>query len=195
MRKLALAALGAAVVLVATAVTVIPADAAIVGAMSRTPTSTVPDDQPLPPYTINAPVLAPILVNGVLSTVRQGVNKHAAYDIETPPNWNGDLVVWAHGYRGQGTVLTVDPPAYLLRQKFLAEGYAWAASSYYGNGFDIRAGVLSSKELADLFRSAVGLPHRTYIAGVSIGGVHHRAFARAVPRVLRRRAADVRRPG
>jgi hypothetical protein len=170
MRKLALAALGAAVVLVATAVSVIPADAAIVGAMSSKPTSSVPDDQPLPPYTIPDRPLAPVPVNGVDSKVSQGVNKHAAYIIETPPSWNGDLVVWAHGYRGQGTVLTVDPPAYALRQKFLNEGYAWAASSYYDNGFDIRAGVLSSKDLADLFGSTIGRPHRTYITGVSMGG-------------------------
>lgn len=130
----------------------------------------VPGDQPLPGYTINNPPLTPALVGGVPATVRQGVHKHAAYDIEVPPQWNGDLVMWAHGFRGQGIVLTVDPPAFGLRQKLLDQGYAWAASSYYGNGYDIRAGVLSTHDLALLFHSAVGRPYRTYVTGVSMGG-------------------------
>jgi fermentation-respiration switch protein FrsA (DUF1100 family) len=127
-------------------------------------------DQPLPGYTINNPPLAPALVAGVPSTVYQGVHRHAAYDIEVPPRWNGELVMWAHGYRGQGFVLTVDTPAYGLRQKLLDQGYAWAASSYYDNGYDVRAGVTSTHDLADLFRTIVDRPHRTYVVGVSMGG-------------------------
>ncbi|MEV0720289.1 hypothetical protein [Asanoa sp. NPDC050611] len=129
-----------------------------------------PGDQPLPGYTIVNPPLTPATVDGAASTVRQGTYRHAAYIIEVPPRWNGDLVMWAHGYRGQGTVLTVDPPAYGMRQKLLSQGYAWAASSYTGNGFDIRAGVVSTQELAGLFGKTVRRPHRTYIAGVSMGG-------------------------
>src|SRR6185295_15491241 len=58
--------------------------------------SQVPPDQPLPGYTINNPPLAPLVVGGQSTTVRQGVDHHAAYDIEVPPNWNGDLVMWSH---------------------------------------------------------------------------------------------------
>ncbi len=134
-------------------------------------TSSVPGDQPLPPYTISNPPLAPIVSNGALSTVLQGTHAHAAYSVELPAQWNGDLVIWAHGYRGNGTVLTVDPPAFNLRQKFLDEGYAWAASSYTDNGYDIRAGVLSSKDLADFFHQLTHRrPHKTFITGVSMGG-------------------------
>jgi hypothetical protein len=74
-----------------------------------------------------------------------------------------------HGFRGQGTVLTVDPPGFALRQRFLNEGYAWAASSYAGNGYDVQTGVLTTKDLADFFASSVDRPKRTYIAGVSMG--------------------------
>jgi len=131
----------------------------------------LPDDQPLPPYTVSNPAMAPIMANGALTTVFQGVHGHAAYDVEVPAHWNGDLVVWAHGFRGQGTVLTVDAPSFGLRQKFVNEGYAWAASSYTDNGYDIRAGVLSSKDLAEFFPDLTGKrPHRTFIAGVSMGG-------------------------
>ena len=57
-----------------------------------------------------------------------------------------------------------------MRQKFISQGYAWAASSYYQNGYDVRAGVLSTKDLADAFTKLVHRPHRTYITGVSLGG-------------------------
>ncbi|GAA4639753.1 alpha/beta hydrolase [Actinoallomurus vinaceus] len=130
----------------------------------------VPDDQPLPPYTISNPALAPLTVGGRPTTVRQGVFHHAAYDIEVPPNWNGELVMWAHGYRGQTTTLTVDPPNFGLREKLVGEGYAWAASSYADNGYDVRTGVVGTRDLADLFGRLEHRPKRTYITGVSMGG-------------------------
>ncbi|MEV1145954.1 hypothetical protein [Micromonospora sp. NPDC049799] len=126
--------------------------------------------QPLPGYTISNPPLAPLVVGGASTTVRQGVHRHAAYIVEVPANWNGDLVMWAHGYRGQTTVLSPEAPAFDLRQRLLEQGYAWAASSYTRNGFDIRSGVLSTKDLADHFARLVDRPHRTYLAGVSMGG-------------------------
>lgn len=141
-----------------------------VGAATPVAASGLPGDQPLPGYVINLPPLSPAVVDGQPSAVRQGVHEHAGYTIEVPARWNGDLVMWAHGYRGQGNVLTVDVPAFGLRQKLLDQGYAWAASSYYDNGFDIRAGVLSTRALAGLFGHLVGRPDKTYIAGVSMGG-------------------------
>lgn len=145
--------------------------AAVLGAPSaQAGESKVPGDQPLPGYVIQNPPLAPTIIDGRPTVVRQGVHEHAAYNIEVPPAWNGDLVMWAHGYRGQGNVLFAETPAFGLRQKLLTQGYAWASSSYYDNGFDIRAGVLGTKSLAGLFRKLQDRPHRTYIAGVSMGG-------------------------
>ncbi|GAA0351647.1 hypothetical protein NE235_23325 [Actinoallomurus spadix] len=132
--------------------------------------ATVPDDRPLPPYTISNPALPPLTVGGRTTTVRQGVFHHAAYDIEVPPNWNGELVMWAHGYRGASTTLTVDPPAFGLRQKLIGEGYAWAASSYADNDYDVRSGVVETRDLAGLFTRLQRRPRRTYLAGVSMGG-------------------------
>ncbi|WP_336210946.1 alpha/beta hydrolase family protein [Nonomuraea sp. LPB2021202275-12-8] len=133
-------------------------------------TDRIPDDQPLPGYTVDNPPLEPAIVHGLPSRVLQGVQGHAAYEIEVPPRWNGGLLMWAHGYRGESRVLTVDPPGYGLRQRVLEQGYAWAASSYYGNDYDVRAGVLSTRGLADHFRRLVGKPKRTFIGGVSMGG-------------------------
>lgn len=126
--------------------------------------------QPLPGYTINNPPLAPALVGGLPTKVMQGVHSHAGYIIEVPPRWNGRLAMWAHGYRGEGKVLTVDAPPYGLRQRWLDEGYAWAASSYYANSYDVRAGVTTTRELATLFGQKVKRPKKVFLAGVSMGG-------------------------
>jgi hypothetical protein len=123
-----------------------------------------------PGYTIILPDLAPLAVAGGETRVLTGVTRNAGYAIEVPPHWNGELVLWAHGFRGNGPELTVDPPAFGLRERFVEQGYAWAASSYDGNGYDVASGVRSTRTLADEFVDVVGEPGRAYIAGVSMGG-------------------------
>ncbi|MEU6075474.1 hypothetical protein [Micromonospora sp. NPDC047074] len=130
----------------------------------------VPGDQPLPGYSISNPPLTPAVVDGEPTLVMQGTYQHAGFIVELPPDWNGDLVMWAHGYRGQDHVLTTEVPKFGLREQILNQGQGWASSSYYANGFDVRAGVVSTKDLATLFRTSVVTPGRTYIAGESMGG-------------------------
>lgn len=89
---------------------------------------------------------------------------------QVPDDWNGDLVVWAHGYRGEGLDLYVDPPP--ARQWLLDEGYAWVASSYRRNSYDPGIGVLDTKNAARAFERILGKRdvERTYLAGASMGG-------------------------
>lgn len=129
-----------------------------------------PPRDPRPGYTITLPDLAPLPVEGRETQVLTGVHDRAGYAIEVPPDWNGELVMWAHGFRGNGAELTVDPPSYGLRERFVEQGYAWAASSYDRNGYDIAAGVRSTRSLAEEFGRLVGKPSRTYLTGVSMGG-------------------------
>lgn len=133
--------------------------------------NSTPGDQPLPGYTISNPPLTPLTVEGRPTRVLQGVHQNAGYTIEVPARWNGELVMWAHGFRGSGRVLTVDPPGFGLRERMLRQGYAWAASSYAENDYDVRTGVVTTKGLADLAaRQLRRKPARTYLAGVSMGG-------------------------
>jgi pimeloyl-ACP methyl ester carboxylesterase len=98
-----------------------------------------------------------------------GVHEAAGYRVEVPANWNGSLVMYAHGYRGDGPLLTVSNPA--IRSYLLANGFAWAASSYYRNHYDARAGVISTNALARHFDTITGLkPERYFIHGHSMGG-------------------------
>ncbi|TDE86289.1 alpha/beta hydrolase [Deinococcus sp. S9] len=101
-----------------------------------------------------------------------GLHGPASYLIEVPDNWNGTLVMYAHGYRGTGENLTVDPPA--IRPYLIAQGYAWAASSYSANYYDVRAGVEDTNALALAFGKLTGgkypAPSKYLIMGVSMGG-------------------------
>ncbi len=97
-----------------------------------------------------------------------GVHNGAGYRIEVPANWNGKLVLWAHGYRGTGLELTVDD--HPLRPFLIANGYAWAASSYSRNAYDPSQGAKDTHALTQLFNGLVGNPGRTYITGESMGG-------------------------
>jgi hypothetical protein len=105
-----------------------------------------------------------------LSRVLYGVDHGAAYRIEVPNEWNGDVVFWEHGYRGTGTTLHVSDPSYDLRRTYIENGYAWAASSYSANRYDIEAGVRSTEKLAKLFDRLVGKADQRYLQGVSMGG-------------------------
>jgi pimeloyl-ACP methyl ester carboxylesterase len=97
-----------------------------------------------------------------------GILGGAGYRIEIPDDWNGELVMWAHGYRGTGLELTVDSPP--IRSYLVTHHYAWAASSYTRNFYDVRSGVLSTHDLREFFIGLAGRPERTYMAGVSMGG-------------------------
>lgn len=122
------------------------------------------------------------------STVHTGIAGGAAYRIEVPKAWNGRLVVYAHGYRGTGDVVYVDSPA--LRAHYVATGFAWAASSYQTNGYDVGQGVRDSHALIDLFRRVTTRrATAVYMTGASMGGhitavaieEHPRSFVGAMP--------------
>jgi pimeloyl-ACP methyl ester carboxylesterase len=102
------------------------------------------------------------------ATAYWGVHKGAGYRIEVPENWNGDLVLYAHGYRGTGLELTVGNPS--IRSYLVEYGYAWAASSYSTNRYDVKVGVKDTHALGQFFNGLVGNPRRVYVIGHSMGG-------------------------
>lgn len=104
-----------------------------------------------------------------------GVLKGAAYQVEVPENWNGKLVMYAHGYAGTGLELSVGAPS--IRRYLIQNGYAWAASSYSKNNYDVRVGVEDTNALALEFTKIAAknsrtltAPSKIYITGHSMGG-------------------------
>jgi hypothetical protein len=119
-----------------------------------------------------------------------GVLNGAAYRVEVPANWNGRLVMYAHGYAGTGSALGVNNPS--IRRHLIMNGYAWAASSYSKNYYDVRAGVEDTNALALEFNRIaqanarpLAAPTKLYITGHSMGGhitaaaIEDEAFATA----------------
>jgi pimeloyl-ACP methyl ester carboxylesterase len=96
------------------------------------------------------------------------------YQIEIPEHWNGELVLYAHGFvtnaGANGSRLRVRPPG--IRQHLIWQGFAWAASSYRCNGYVPGIGLQDTMSLTDLFtRSNAGVaPRRVYLTGTSMGG-------------------------
>jgi hypothetical protein len=104
-----------------------------------------------------------------------GVLDGAGYRIEIPQNWNGILVMYAHGYVGTGAALTITTPS--IRQHLVEQGYAWAASSYSKNYYDVQAGIEDTNKLALAFQRLAGeqgrtldAPTKRYLIGHSMGG-------------------------
>lgn len=117
------------------------------------------------------------LGNSAVATDRwTGVLNGSAYRIEVPTTgWNGKLVMWAHGYAGTGPNLGVGTP--IMRRYLLNNGYAWAASSYSKNYYDVRVGVEDTNALALNFAAiaaakgrVLAAPSKIFITGVSMGG-------------------------
>ena len=133
------------------------------------------------PAPASAAATFPELTNAATPTDRWGgvlggLYGGAAYQIEVPQaNWNGKLVMYAHGYIGKGNQLIVHAPP--MRRFLIDHGYAWAASSYSKNYYDVRAGIEDTNALALAFTRIAAdngrvlvAPNKTYIAGRSMGG-------------------------
>lgn len=122
-----------------------------------------PSDKVLP---IRAPDFAPLAgakaYFGTLGT--------AGYRIEVPDDWNGSLVMYAHGFRASGDDVYVSNPLGPLRQLFISQGFAWAASSYSENFYVPGIGADDTMDLLAKFEQNYGKPKRTFLVGESMGG-------------------------
>src|SRR5512134_4144774 len=76
---------------------------------------------PPPAYFIDESKLPFDALSGTSTTRYWGVHGGAGYRIEVPATWNGDLVLYAHGFRGTGLELTVSNPR--IRQYLVTNGY------------------------------------------------------------------------
>jgi len=101
----------------------------------------------------------------------QGEHQGAAFLIGMPKRslWNGDLVIFAHGYEGEGAGRgTVQPPP--LMGQLTKRGYAFAASGYRSRGYRPDLFIADTLALRERFISEIGRPKRTILHGQSMGG-------------------------
>lgn len=92
----------------------------------------------------------------------------ALYSIQMPAAWNGQLVIWNHGFElGPPQI----PDVGVFADIPLSEGFAVAASSYRQPGWAVFKTVPDMQELMAVFRQNYGEPSRIYLVGASLGGV------------------------
>jgi pimeloyl-ACP methyl ester carboxylesterase len=110
-----------------------------------------------------------------------------------PVGWNGKLVVFAHGY-----VAFNQPPTFsnlylpngdgtytFLPTLIQSLGYAFATTTYRQNGLAILEGAQDVRDLVNAFSIATGsVPLRTYMAGVSEGGLVAALLAEQSPELF-----------
>ncbi|PXY27063.1 alpha/beta hydrolase family protein [Prauserella muralis] len=98
----------------------------------------------------------------------------AAFRVEVPPDWNGTLVLFSHGYYPPGIPL---PPEVALtthprtEQWLLDHGYALAGSDYkVRTGFAVADALEDQVAVLDWFREHVADPRTVVGNGMSMGG-------------------------
>ena len=94
----------------------------------------------------------------------------AFYLIAVPPDWNGDLVIWNHGF-------TLDPPGPLSMEDLgplafiqLDQGYAVAASSFRQAGWALFKTKNDLQNMFGEFKDQFGEPNEVIVTGASLGG-------------------------
>lgn len=158
---------GGAPTATATAMATVTATVAAPGAEASPPATGYP---PLGTRTVETTARAPDFEPLPGASADFGPLGDAVYRIEMPAEWNGELVLWAHGFRDFSTEVRVSSPRRAFRELLIAEGYAWAASSYSENGYTPGIGADDTLALKRFFAQRYGEPSRTYITGASMGG-------------------------
>ncbi len=113
-------------------------------------------------------VSAPVLARAD-SEITGSTDGGAFYKIVVPDAWNGDLVIWNHGF-------SLAPPAPVsdlgpLADLQLFEGYAVAASSYRQAGWALFKSKNDLQNLVGAFKDNFGAPNRLFVTGGSLGGL------------------------
>jgi pimeloyl-ACP methyl ester carboxylesterase len=118
-------------------------------------------------------LLVPYRVSAqAVSTYPGALPDGAIYLIEVPPNWNGTLFLYSHGYVVPGSAnpaQDVGDPA--TRFFMLSSGFAHAGSSYATTGWAIQKALPDQIAVLDIFAKTVGPPKVTIAWGHSLGGM------------------------
>ena len=110
------------------------------------------------------PVFADTVVDG-------STGPGSVYRLVRPTNWNGILVLYAHGYVSKDTPVAIPPDAQLVVSLLAPQGFAVAVSSFSENGWVVKDGTQRTHQLFGLFTSKFGRPARVYVGGGSMGGL------------------------
>ena len=107
-----------------------------------------------------------------LTTELRGDIEGAPFVIRVPENWNGTLLVYAHGYGGDPVIEPDAAPPSLegsTESLLLSTGYALAASGFRSAGWNVEEGIKDTQRLVLYFKENIAHPDRVILYGISMG--------------------------
>jgi len=110
-----------------------------------------------------APATAPRMFSGEL----QG----APWRLDVPADWNGDLVMLAHGYEPVGAPRSTPMTANDSTAALLSAGYAVAQSAYASQGWAVADAITDMERLRQHALGELKRVHHTWLLGFSMGAV------------------------
>jgi hypothetical protein len=100
------------------------------------------------------------------------------YRICLPPaaQYNGDLIIWAHGFQDAGTPVSIPEDQLNFGGVQLNEiinllGFGFATNSYSKTGLAVQQGMDDILDLVEIYTARYGAPQRVFLTGASEGGV------------------------
>ncbi|MGC9349342.1 MAG: hypothetical protein ACP5JG_14470 [Anaerolineae bacterium] len=94
--------------------------------------------------------------------------------------WNGDLLVYAHGYMAIDREIEIPPDQMVIpgptgpisvSDLVTSMGYGFATTSYYTNGLAVLPAIADLVDLVDVFATVETTPTNVLLTGVSEGGL------------------------
>jgi len=107
-----------------------------------------------------------------VASVHTGAIEGALYTIAEPADWNGKLLLFAHGYRPEDEPLRAPlDTSRPLYSELLGQGWMVATTSYRRNGIIVRDAIADLDALRAHVASHFAEPRRVIVMGDSMGGV------------------------
>ncbi len=103
--------------------------------------------------------------------VTTGTLEGAPFLVAAPPRWNGELVMFLHGYEPKGAPREATPAANDFDNWLLSKGFAVARSSYSTQGWAVAEALEDNERLRQHAVKLLGQPKRTWLLGNSLGGL------------------------
>jgi pimeloyl-ACP methyl ester carboxylesterase len=93
-----------------------------------------------------------------------------------PADYNGNLVIWAHGFQHAGTPVGIPEDQLCIGDFCIPEivnalGFGFATNSYSKTGLAIVAGKNDILDLVNIYTAQKGKPAHVYLVGASEGGI------------------------
>jgi pimeloyl-ACP methyl ester carboxylesterase len=109
-------------------------------------------------------------ISATCETIQPETSSDELYLICIPDDWNGELLLYAHGYVSAYEDELTFAEAEELAPLATSLGFAFATTTYSGNGLHILQGIEDMIQLKDYFEANYDTPSYIYLTGGSQGG-------------------------